>query len=111
MRPVKALGDRPNLRVAEIESTGEGVGPERQPAQQIGRSFHNHQLPRWPGEIEAELAAVEAKDRTRAKYPGGRVSLSDCAAVRHINASFAVHRDSVSEKKTSSAARPVRTGE
>src|SRR5213596_3474953 len=56
--PVKALENRPTLRVAEFESAREGIGPEGQPAHQIGRSFHHDQLPRCPREIEAEQAAV-----------------------------------------------------
>jgi hypothetical protein len=38
MGAVKAIGIDAALRVAEIESAREGVGPDGQPARQIGRS-------------------------------------------------------------------------
>ena len=66
MGAVKTIGIDAALRVAEIEYVRDGVGPKGvgpdvQPVHQIARSVHDHHLPRWPGEIEAELAAVEAK--------------------------------------------------
>ena len=64
MGAVKASGGDAPLRVDEIESAGEGIGPDGQPVHQIARTFNHHELPRWPGEIEAELASVEAEIRS-----------------------------------------------
>ena len=42
---VKAIGGDAGLRFAENEITREGVGPDGQPAHQIGASFNDHQSP------------------------------------------------------------------
>ena len=83
------------LRVAEIEGTRKGVGPEGKPAHQIVRSFNHHQLPRWPLENEAELATVEAKTRPRVENQECWVSFSDrvVVCVRHMKVTRAVHRN------------------
>src|SRR6266542_3449899 len=65
LSPVKAIGITAALRVAEIQSSREGVGPEGQPAHQIGGGFNDHQLPRWPREIESEPATAGAEARSR----------------------------------------------
>src|SRR5919109_3780981 len=51
---VKAIGVCAALRVREIESSREDVGPDRQPVHQIRRSFNHDRVSRGPRENEAE---------------------------------------------------------
>ena len=66
---IKSNGRDVALRVVEIESAGKGIGPNGQPIRQIDRRFHDHQLPWWAGEMEAELAA-EGKARIFTELKG-----------------------------------------
>ena len=57
MRAVKAVGKVAALRIAETESTRDGVAPEGPPVRQIGGRFNDHQLPGRSRKREAERAA------------------------------------------------------
>jgi len=56
IRPVKAVGEVAALRIAQPESTRDGVGPEGPPVRQIGGRFNDHQLPRRFRKREVEQA-------------------------------------------------------
>src|SRR5439155_14639449 len=95
MGAVKAIGIDAALRVAEIENIRDGVGPKSvgpdwRPVHQIARSFHDHQLPRWAREVEAELAigGVEnvGNDERRVSFPD-RVEVK----IRYIEVARAIH--------------------
>src|SRR6266581_4348739 len=93
MGAVKAIGRDAALRVAEIERTRKGVGPNGQPAQKVGRSFDNHQLTRWPRKNRDELARNDRripKHRWRVTFPD-RVEVK----IRHIEVARAVHGHAV----------------
>jgi len=95
MGAVKALGRDAALRVAEMESTRERIGPNGQPVHQIESSFNDHQLSCWPCEIEAELSSVEAEIWSGRGNHECRVSFPDRVVprVRHIENSAAIDGD------------------
>src|SRR5262245_46742120 len=100
---VKALGNDAALRIAEIESGC--VGPNGQPTDQIGRSFHDDRLPRRRGKIESELAGNE----TGVEKFRWRVSFADCVKVKigHVNVAGAVHGHAVGIAKPRGSAYSI----
>ena len=69
MAAVKASGIDTALGVAEAEGAGEDVGPERQPAHQIRRGFHDYEAAELMRSQALEERAVRqlAEDKASAK--------------------------------------------
>src|SRR6266853_1004878 len=91
MGAVKAIRRAGTLWVAEIESTrAKRVSPDGEPGHQIGRGFHDYQMPRWSREVEGEFADGEVRVENLRR----RVSFADGIEVKigHIEVTRVIHR-------------------